>query len=154
VAHVEPISDLDGRVLGRAPGLVVTRGRLPDQLFDLLALILGILFSLRQMDVSMRQKESFPAVAEADFTRWRDQTRRTYRLGAVACFGKILFDIVFAYLLNHGLPVPFPVKVTLGLSVVVLWMASVGIAVWRTQKNHALARELGIEARRPSSSNG
>lgn len=125
---------------------------MPDQLFDLLALILGILFSLRQMDVSMRQKDRYPAVSEADFTRWRDQTRRTYRLGAMACFGKILFDIVFAYLLTHGLPVPFPVKVTLGLSVVVLWMGLVGLAVWRTQKNHALARQLGIEARSPSSS--
>ena len=127
---------------------------MPDQLFDLLALILGILFSLRQMDVSMRLKERYPAVSEADFTRWRDQSRRTYRVGAAACFGKILFDIVFAYLLNHGLRVPFPVTVTLGLSVVVLWMGLVGFAVWRTQKNHALARELGIEARRPSASNG
>lgn len=128
---------------------------MPDQLFDLLALILGILFSLRQMDVSMRQKESYPAVSEADFTRWREQARRTYRLGTAACFGKILFDIVFAYLLNHGLHLPFPVQVTLGLSVVVLWMVLVGVAVWRTQKNHALARQLGIEARRsPSSSNG
>ena len=127
---------------------------MPDQLFDLLALILGILFSLRQMDVSMRLKERYPAVSEADFTRWRDQTRRTYRIGAAACFGKILFDIVFAYLLNHGLRVPFPVTATLGLSVVVLWMGLVGVAVWRTQKNHALARELGIEARRPSASNG
>jgi hypothetical protein len=128
---------------------------LPDQLFDLLALILGILFSLRQMDVSMRQKASYPTVSEADFTRWREQARRNYRLGTTACFGKILFDIVFAFLLNHGLRLPFPVQAALGLSVVVLWMALVGFAVWRTQKTHALARELGIEARRsPSSSNG
>jgi len=128
---------------------------LPDQLFDLLALILGILFSLRQMDVSMRQKDRYPAVSEADFTRWREQARRNYRLGTTACFGKIAFDIVFAYLLNHGLRLPFPVQVTLGLSVVVLWAVLVGVAVWRTQRNHALARELGIEApRSPSSSNG
>ena len=125
---------------------------MPDQLFDLLALILGILFSLRQMDVSMRQKDRYPDVAEADFNRWREQARRNYRLGAPACFGKILFDIVFAFLLNHGLPVPFGIKLTLGLSVVVLWMLGVGVAVWRTQRTHALARELGIEAR-PASSN-
>lgn len=127
---------------------------MPDQLFDLLALILGILFSLRQMDVSMRQKDRYPDVAEADFTRWRDQARKNYRLGAAACFGKILFDIAFAFLLNHGLPVPFAVKLTLGLSVVVLWMAGVGVAVWRTQRSHALARELGIEPRAASSSRG
>jgi len=127
---------------------------LPDQLFDLLALILGILFSLRQMDVSMRQKDRYPNVSEADFTRWRDQARSNYRLGAGACFGKILFDIVFAFLLNHGLPMPFAVKLTLGLSVVVLWMLGVGVAVWRTQRSHALARELGIEARGTSSNRG
>ena len=120
---------------------------MPDQLFDLLALILGILFSLRQMDVSMRQKDRYPDVSEADFMRWRDQARRNYRLGAGACFGKILFDIAFAFLLNHGLPVPFALKLTLGLSVVVLWMVGVGVAVWRTQRTHALARQLGIEAR-------
>jgi hypothetical protein len=127
---------------------------LPDQLFDLLALILGILFSLRQMDVSMRQKDRYPDVSEADFTRWRDQARRNYRLGAAACFGKILFDIVFAFLLTHGLRIPFAVQATLGLSVVVLWMVGVGLAVWRTQKSHALARELGIEARSTSSNRG
>ncbi|HWP09941.1 MAG TPA: hypothetical protein VNN72_29565 [Polyangiaceae bacterium] len=127
---------------------------MPDQLFDLLALILGILFSLRQMDVSLRQKEQFPAVAEADFNRWRDQARRNYRMGAAACFGKIGFDIVFAFLLKHGLHPPFALQVTLGLSAVVAWIALVALAVWRTQRTHALARDLGIEARTRSSSKG
>ena len=127
---------------------------MPDQLFDLLALILGILFSLRQMDVSLRQKEQFPNVAEADFNRWRDQARRNYRLGAIACFGKIGFDIVFAFLLKRGLALPFALQVTLGLSIVALWMVLVGLAVFRTHRTHALARELGIEARTRSSSKG
>jgi hypothetical protein len=127
---------------------------LPDQLFDLLALILGILFSLRQMDVSLRLKEHFPSVAEADFNRWREQARRNYRLGAIACFGKIAFDIVFAFLLRRGLALPYALQVALGLSGVVLWMVCVGLAIWRTQRTHALARELGIESRTRSSSKG
>jgi hypothetical protein len=125
---------------------------LPDQLFDLLALILGILFSLRQMDIALRQKEQFPHVSEGDFTRWRDQARWNYKLGASACFGKIGFDIVFAYLLRHGLVLPYALQVASGLAIVVTWMGLVGLAIWRTQRTHALARDLGIEAARTRSS--
>jgi hypothetical protein len=36
---------------------------------DLIALVLGVLFALRQMDVSQRQAASFPHVQPEDFAR-------------------------------------------------------------------------------------
>jgi hypothetical protein len=124
---------------------------LPDP-FDLIALVLGILFSLRQMDIAQRQKAQYPAVAEADFQRWFGLARGAYRLGASACFGKILLDIVFAFLLRRGLRPPFAVQLTLGLGITLACAVLVGIAVWRSRRAHELARELGIElrARTPS----
>jgi hypothetical protein len=136
-----------------AGALVVTRRRLPDP-FDLIALVLGILFSLRQMDITQRQKASYPEVAEADFTRWQSLARGAYRLGGTACFGKIGFDIVFAFLLRRGLRPPYAVQLTLGIGATLACAVLVGIAVWRSRRSHELARELGIErpARTPSQS--
>lgn len=119
---------------------------MPDP-FDLIALVLGILFSLRQMDIAQRQKERYPAVSEPDFKRWYDLARGAYRLGATACFGKIFLDIVFAFLLRRGLRLPFTVQLTLGLGITVACAALVGLAIWRSRRAHELARELGIELR-------
>ena len=117
---------------------------MPDP-FDLIALILGILFSLRQMDIAQRQKANYPAVSEPDFKRWHESARRAYRLGATACFGKILFDIVFAFLLRRGVRPPFAVQLTVGVGVTVACAVLVGIAIWRSRRAHELARQLGIE---------
>jgi len=126
---------------------------LPDP-FDLIALVLGILFSLRQMDIAQRQKERYPAVSEPDFRRWYDRARGAYRLGATACFGKIFFDIAFAFFLRRGLRPPFALQLTLGVGVTVACAALVGLAVWRSRRAHELARELGIELRVETPSRG
>jgi len=124
---------------------------LPDP-FDLIALVLGILFSLRQMDISLRQKAQFPSVREADFERWQSLARGAYRLGAVACFGKILLDIVFAFFLRRGLRLPFALQFGMGLSITLVCAVVVVLAVLRSRRAHALARDLGIELRVPTSS--
>ena len=112
---------------------------------DLIALVLGVLFSLRQMDVTQRQAAAFPSVREADFTRWWQAARGAYRLGSSVCFGKIALDIVVAYVMRR-VPLPTPVRLTIGLGLDLGWTVLVVLAVLRSRRAHALARELGIEA--------
>jgi hypothetical protein len=111
---------------------------------DLIALILGILFTLRQMDVTQRQAKNFPDVREADFTRWWQSARSAYRLGSSACFGKILVDIAVAYIMQH-VPMPMPLRVGIGLTLDLGWVALVVLAFLGSRRAHALARDLGIE---------
>ena len=117
---------------------------------DLIALVLGILFTIRQMDVTQRQAANYPGVREADFTRWWGRARGAYRLGSTVCFGKILLDIAMAYVMRR-VPMPSPVRIGIGLTLDLAWVALVVVAVLRSQRAHALARELGIEMRARSS---
>jgi hypothetical protein len=126
---------------------------LPDP-FDLIALVLGILFSLRQMDISLRQKERYPAVPAPEFDRWHQLARGAYRLGAWACFGKILLDIVFSFLLRRGLKLPFALQLGMGLAITVGCAIVVVLALFRSRRAHALARELGIETQVRASDRG
>jgi hypothetical protein len=113
---------------------------------DLISLILGILFTIRQMDVTQRQAASYPGVREADFNRWWQRARGAYKLGGSVCFGKILLDIGMAYLMRR-VPMPPGARIGIGLTLDLGWVALVVLAVLRSQRAHALARELGIELR-------
>ncbi len=113
---------------------------------DLIALVLGILFTLRQMDVTQRQAVNFPQVREADFNRWWQLARGAYRLGSTACFAKIILDIAASYWMSHARP-PAAVRWTVGLTLDLGWFALVGIAWFRSRRAHALAHDLGIEVR-------
>jgi hypothetical protein len=113
---------------------------------DIISLVLGILFTLRQMDVAQRQAANYPGVREADFTRWWGRARGAYKLGSSVCFAKILLDIAMAYVMQR-VPMPAPLRIGIGLTLDLTWVALVVWAVLRSQRAHALARELGIELR-------
>jgi hypothetical protein len=111
---------------------------------DLIALVLGVLFALRQMDVTQRQAASFPHVPPADFDRWWKKARGAYRLGSSVCFGKIMLDIVVARAMGAW-PLPNAARWGIGLSLDAAWAVLVVLAVWRSSRAHRLARELRIE---------
>jgi hypothetical protein len=113
---------------------------------DLIALVLGILFTLRQMDVTQRQAKNYPGIREADFTRWWQRARGAYRLGSSACFGKILLDIAVASVMRR-VPMPPALRIGIGLTLDLGWLVLVVLAILRSQRAHALARDLGIEVR-------
>jgi hypothetical protein len=114
---------------------------------DLIALVLGVLFAIRQMDIAQRQAKNYPHVALPDFERWLARARGAYRLGANVCFAKIMLDIAVAYWMRHTF-LPAAVRWGVGLSLDVTWAVLVVLAVWRSQRAHALAREVGVEAPR------
>lgn len=111
---------------------------------DLFALIFGVLFSLRHMDVTQRSQEHYPAVREEDFVRWKQAASSAYRLGMAACFGKILLDIV-VYKMMLTFPPPAVLRWSIGLSLDIGWIALVVWSYLRIRRAHALAREIGVQ---------
>lgn len=111
---------------------------------DLIYLILGVLFSLRQLDVSMRLAKNHPNVAEADFERWKRTSLLAYRTGAWTSFGKVLIDIVLAYTFRSLLP-PVVLMRSVGIALDVAAVALIVYAVVRIRRARALGRELGVE---------
>lgn len=112
---------------------------------DIVYLILGVLFSLRQLDVSMRRATSYPNTNEADFERWKRAAVLAYRIGAWSCFGKVLLDIVLAYVFRSLLP-PVMLMRSVGVALDVGAVALVVYAIVRIRRSRVLAREVGTEA--------
>lgn len=69
----------------------------PIDMLDILAVILGIIYSLRRQWVARRDVEDFPGVEEALFTRWKAAARKAYALLANACFAKLILDLLWFY---------------------------------------------------------
>jgi len=113
---------------------------------DLIALILGVLAAMRQLETSGRRPESYPWVDASNFERWKQAARAAYRLGVSACFGKVLLDIALS-LLFRVRPLPFPVRVTIGVSVDLGWIVLMGVAFTRWRRASAIAREVGMDRR-------
>jgi hypothetical protein len=116
---------------------------------DLIALILGILFTLRQMDVANRQPDRYPRVPVEQFERWKRSAIVAYRWGSSACFGKVLLDIGFSYLFAR-VAVPGALRWTIGLSLDVGWVVLVVYSYVRVTRARAFGREIGTEAPPPA----
>jgi hypothetical protein len=114
---------------------------------DLIALILGVLAALRNLETSGRRAEEYPSVDKAAFERWKTSAQSAYRLGISACFGKVLVDIVVSWLLRVH-PLPFFAQVAVGVSLDLVWVALMIVAFVRWRRSHAIAREIGLERAR------
>lgn len=109
-------------------------------------LVIGVLFAIRRMDVSMRAPEQHPNVLAEAFARWKLRASRAYGLGMAACFGKVLLDFAFAYWFFKLSPPPPAVRFAIGLGLDIGWLILVVVSYWHVRKAHALAREIGVEA--------
>jgi hypothetical protein len=125
--------------------------------FDILAILLGILFTVAKLDAQGRKADKFPHVPAADFERWRTWTASIYRLGSTVCFLRVVFHQLFAlYLarqpmtgpvftengqkmqaLPHHLMIP-------GLIMDAAFLFVVAATFIRANRARQLRRELGI----------
>jgi hypothetical protein len=112
-----------------------------------IVLILGVLFALRRMDVSMRSAEQYPGVDVEAFGRWKRLAMGGYGLGMASCFGKVLLDFGFAYLFFRIYAPPTVARWTIGLTLDVGWVVLVVVSYLRVRRAHRLARELGVDHR-------
>src|SRR6187401_2476524 len=91
-------------------------------LLDIAAIILGILYSIRKIDVRRREPEEFPHVPSEDFLRWRGREAGAYSLASMACFAKLLLDYAFLYYAQRAQLDPRVIR-AVGASLFGAWIA-------------------------------
>lgn len=113
-------------------------------------LILGVLYTVRKLDVRKREPEQFPHVDRADFERWRDQEAGAYSLVSVACFAKVLGDYAFVYVAQRAQLEPFWIRLV-GGGIFVAWVVGVVVGMIRASRARKLRESLHIDlSTRPS----
>jgi hypothetical protein len=126
-------------------------------LLDIVAILLGIMFTIAKLDAQGRKASDFPHVAEQDFERWRASTTSIYRLGSAACFLRVLFHQGYALWVSRQ-PMTGPVftdngqKVQAlppalmypGMIMDALFLGIIAVTFIRANRARALRRELNI----------
>src|SRR6476620_8115964 len=89
----------------------------PD-LFDILAVIFGIMFTIRKLDVKRREASEFPSVPPERFERWRAFATSVYSQASWACFLKIVVDLAFVQVVAAHVPLALvrPIGAAIDLS--------------------------------------
>jgi hypothetical protein len=117
----------------------------------IIPLILGVLYTVRKLDVRKRVPEDFPHVARADFERWRDAEASAYSLVSVASFAKVLLDYAFMYLAQRTQLEPQWIRI-IGGSIFAGWIIGVVVGMVRGSRARKLRDSLRIDlSTRPSS---
>jgi hypothetical protein len=120
---------------------------------DIVAILLGISFTIAKLDAQGRTAEAFPRVRIADFERWRSWTVSIYRLGSTVCFARVLFHQGWALYLSRQTftaspgrnPAAVPPSLMYPAMLVdALFLAALAATFIRGSRARALRRELGI----------
>ncbi len=111
---------------------------------DVIAMIMGILWSIRKMEI--RRTYRPPELSEERFDAWQLRALGAYNLGIFACFGKIILDYGFQFFAAR-LAVPWSVVRVVGGSLFVLWLVLLLYSVFLSRRVRIEAAELGIDSR-------
>src|SRR6187402_2674320 len=110
--------------------------------FDILATILGVWFTLRKLDAQGRQPEAFEHVPRAAFLDWQAREVSVYRVAVFGCFAKVAVDLAFTYLVAPGQD-PNLVR-AVGATIDLSWLGVLVVTFFRTRTVRTLRRNLGI----------
>lgn len=111
-------------------------------LFDILAVIFGVLFTIRKLDAQRRERSEFPHVAPAAFAIWQKREVSVYGLGLMACFSKVVAKLILVY--GVGPSMGYPLLRTLGMTVDLSWLVLLIVTLVRAHFVSQRRRELGI----------
>ena len=117
--------------------------------FDIIAVILGVMFTLRKLDTQSRSAAEQPGVAAEDFRLWQQKTAQAYAPGAYASFFRVIFHFAFMrYAAHHPLsPLAFA---RVALLVDLVWLLSTVTTLLRAHWARELRKKLGIVLDRPA----
>jgi tetratricopeptide (TPR) repeat protein len=110
--------------------------------FDIVAIILGVLFTVRKLDAKRRSHKEFPHVPPQDFEAWQVKEVSVYSAAVLACFGKVFADWGFVYFFAPGMPDAVVRKI--GATIDLSWMAVMLITFVRTYQLTQLKSRLRI----------
>ena len=116
--------------------------------FDLVAVILLVLYTLRKLEVSRRTAQSQPQVPPESFQLWKDKQLAAYRLGSWACFLKLTLGFALPYfearLGAFGL-----LRIT-GFVVDFSWFVAMILAAVFSYRANKLSVRLGLNLSQPA----
>jgi hypothetical protein len=119
--------------------------------YDIIAVILGVMFTLRKLDTQSRDASQQPNVDPDDFTRWQRQTVAAYAPGMYASFFRVIFHFGYIrYAAHHPLsPLAFG---RVALLVDLIWLIATITTFIRANAARELRRKLGIVLEKPAPS--
>lgn len=110
--------------------------------FDIVAVILGVWFNIRKLDAQSRESKDFPGVSAQAFLDWQTGEVSAYRVGSLGCFAKFFVDLLFTHFFAATLP--FSVARAVGAGIDLSWLALLVVTFVRTSAARRRRRELGI----------
>ena len=117
----------------------------PTDLFGvLLAVILGIIYTIRKLDVRRREPLEFPAVDPEQFERWKAKELFAYNLASFACFIKVLVDLSMLALRDS---INWNVVRVVGASAFFGWVFALVASLVLGSSARKLRERLGIDLR-------
>ena len=116
--------------------------------YDIIAVILGVMFTLRKLDTQSRNAAQHPGVDPEDFLGWQRQTASAYAPGAYASFAREILHVFFIFYLKHH-PLSPKAYAHVGLMVDFVWLVSVVSTLIRAHWARELRKKLGIDLERP-----
>lgn len=99
--------------------------------FDIVAIILGVLFTIRKLDAQRRSHKEFPHVSAENFESWQGRETSVYQAAVMACFGKVFADWIFVYFFADGLPMRTVRAV--GATIDISWFVVMLVTFYRTR---------------------
>ena len=116
--------------------------------YDIIAVIVGVMFTLRKLDTQSRNPTQHPNVAADDFLHWQRRSAAAYAPGAYASFFRVVFHFGFIrYSAHHPLPPMTFARVA--LLVDALWLGCVVYTLINAHLARELRKKLGISLNRP-----
>jgi hypothetical protein len=112
------------------------------------ALILGIIYTIRKLDVRRREPEHFPHVNREAFLAWKQTELVAYNVAIFASFTMIFIDFGFS-LLASRVGMNWNLVRVVGFSIFASWVAAVVWAMFRASAGRRLRAELGIDLAAP-----
>jgi hypothetical protein len=111
------------------------------------ALLIGIMYTVRKLDVSRREPEHFPHVEREAFLRWKQTELSAYNVVTLACFLVIVTDLGFQFLVSRS-ELGWNVVRLVGAGIFLAWVAALIWGLIRASAGRRLRNELSIDLTR------
>ena len=111
---------------------------------DALALILGIVFSVRRLSAQKASRDETPGVDPEQFERWRRAELSAATVLSYACFAKIILDLGLQWLVPRtgvSRQVQWPVAMVIDMAWLVVMLMGMGLRAKARRLRQALTKE-------------